>query len=230
MLAIAGGKGGVGKTTTTVALARALASNGYRPVAVDADLDMPDLHDIAATAREPGLDALADGRRDEAVERCGFEPGVRVVPAGTASAVEDALALAAGFDGFVLVDCPAGASRAVATPLRAADRTLIVSTPRRESLEDAAKTAAMARALDAPPVGAVLTCTDRRLSVESLLDCPLLGTVPDASESVLDSGHVRRAYRSLADALADVVSDGGSPSTNADDTHLRERRRTFRNP
>jgi len=59
MLAIAGGKGGVGKTTTTLGLAAALPG---RPLAVDADRDMPDLHALAGVNRDPGLDAvLRDG-------------------------------------------------------------------------------------------------------------------------------------------------------------------------
>lgn len=43
MLAVAGGKGGSGKTTTTVGLARALVRRGASVVAADADWDLPNL-------------------------------------------------------------------------------------------------------------------------------------------------------------------------------------------
>ena len=49
MIAVTGGKGGSGKTTTTVGLTRALARRGASVVAVDADWDLPNL---AAVARE----------------------------------------------------------------------------------------------------------------------------------------------------------------------------------
>ena len=48
MLAVAGGKGGSGKTTTTVGLARALARRGASVVAADADWDLPNLTTAAS--------------------------------------------------------------------------------------------------------------------------------------------------------------------------------------
>lgn len=61
MLAIAGGKGGSGKTTTTACLARGLAGEGPPPIAVDGDCDMPDLHLVAGTCPRPGIGAYEDG-------------------------------------------------------------------------------------------------------------------------------------------------------------------------
>ncbi|POG57234.1 nucleotide-binding protein, partial [Haloferax marisrubri] len=77
MLAIAGGKGGSGKTTTTLGLASALDG----PVlAVDADRDMPNLHAMAGVER-PG-DAAADGPAGEpSVRAHPTDPTVSVLPA-----------------------------------------------------------------------------------------------------------------------------------------------------
>ncbi|MFC6733023.1 MULTISPECIES: ParA family protein [unclassified Haladaptatus] len=61
MLAVAGGKGSCGKTTTTLGLARALARHGHDVVAVDTDTAMPNLHAVADVDREPGLPALERG-------------------------------------------------------------------------------------------------------------------------------------------------------------------------
>ena len=48
MIAVAGGKGGSGKTTTTLGVARALSRRGAPVVAADADWDLPNLDRLAA--------------------------------------------------------------------------------------------------------------------------------------------------------------------------------------
>lgn len=200
MLAIAGGKGGAGKTTTTACLARALATTADDPLAVDGDCDMPDLHVVAGTPPDPGLGTVAGGAPLEAATHSAVElPGVDVLPAGggDADTLESTLATLADSDRQVLVDTPAGASPVVATALRAASAVVIVSTPTRESLEDAAKTAAMARTLDAVPVGTVLTKSDGSVDPADLLGCPTLAHVPDVAAPLTDETVARR-YDSVA--------------------------------
>jgi septum site-determining protein MinD len=213
MIAIAGGKGGCGKTTTTLGLARALAGDGCRPLAVDADRSMPNLHAIADVPREPGLSALVAGRSlSELVQESDSFPGVRLLPRGASgesegveTAVFDRLQV---WSGPVLLDCPAGAAADAAGPLRAATETLLVTSPTPPSLCDTAKTAAMARTLDAPPVGVVLVEPGPALAGEAtgfddddarrLFDCPLLGTVPASSGRVLADRRVRSVLNSVA--------------------------------
>ncbi|WP_225334533.1 MinD/ParA family ATP-binding protein [Halomicrobium urmianum] len=199
MLAVVGGKGGCGKTTTTACLARALAAEGDAPVAVDADRDMPDLHLVAGTPAEPGLGRLADGGLGEATHRAAELPGVHVVPAGDGTDADllEAASRLRSRTGPVLLDAPAGASPDAAVPLRVADRSLVVTTPSRESLEDAAKSAAMAETLDAPAVGSVVVRSDGDVDPAPLLDCPTLGHVPAVSDP-LSSARVARAYDRVA--------------------------------
>lgn len=209
MLAIAGGKGGCGKTTTTLGLGAALARDGERPLVVDADCDMPNLHTMAETDRYPGLDAVADGDpMAVATHRSSVAPGVDVLPAGSASGPIDAVALRrlARDRRTVLLDCPAGASEAAAAPLRRADAALVVTTADRASCADAAKTARMAAALDARVLGSVVT----RAPSESPLPTgtetastlePVLAAVPPIDGRVLGSGVGRTSYDRLATAL-----------------------------
>ncbi|MFB6301563.1 MAG: MinD/ParA family protein [Haloferacaceae archaeon] len=203
MLAIAGGKGGSGKTTTALGLARAL--DGPTLVA-DADVDMPDLHALAGVNREPTLADL-DGRPPDAVaqSRPGTA-GVSVLPAPRATDDADpdtALARVAAADVPTLVDCPAGAGPDAATPLRAADRALLVAEACAPALRDTAKTAAMARALGTEVVGAVLTRTATAPdATATVLGCPVLGTVPAVDPPVLPRDVTRTAYARLASALA----------------------------
>lgn len=196
MLAIAGGKGGCGKTTTAVGLARGLAALGTRPLVVDADLDMPDLHHRTGVDRQPGIAAAVEHREPRAVAQRGRRfPEIDVLPcAGADTATAAALFERLGDrdeDGNpgdpVLLDCPAGASPDAAAPLRAADRTVLVSTPRERSLRDAAKTAAMARELDAPPVAVVLVRSDGQVDPSALLGCGSVVHVPELPEPPLET-------------------------------------------
>lgn len=157
MLAIAGGKGGVGKTTLTLALARSLADAGRDPIALDADVDMPDLHVLARAERAPTADELAAGRPlGEVVQYPRGLPGVGVVAAGRPERLPAALSGLRSWHGPVLVDCPAGASEDAAGPLRECDRSVLVTTDTPAAIEDTVKTAAVARRLGAPPLAALV--------------------------------------------------------------------------
>lgn len=163
-LAVCGGKGGCGKTTTSLALAGALVETRREPIVVDCDRDMPNLHVYAGTADEPCVDALVDGVPiAEAVHEVTVPEGVRIVPGQPGSNVAGALERLGGDQSpnSLVLDTPAGASEDVAVPLRFADGVVIVTTPSAPCIRAAVKTATMARALDAPVVGVVVSRATR---------------------------------------------------------------------
>lgn len=221
MLCVAGGKGGVGKTTTAVGLARAAAREGARPVVVDADRDCPDLAHVAGVPAE-GLAAFADGagldesgrtdrgvrylcadgrEADDAVRRTLRRLGRMERGRGTERArnVDRTREIdrAGRLDRPVLVDAPAGAGRAAALPLRFCDRALLVTSPTVRAQRNAVKTAAMARALEATVVGSMFV---RGRPRECLLRCPTLAAVPPA-RSPLEDSQIRATY---GDALRNI--------------------------
>ncbi|MFB6269414.1 MAG: MinD/ParA family protein [Halobacterium sp.] len=196
MLAVAGGKGGSGKTTTALGVAAALVERRRRPLVVDCDLDAPNLHVRAGVPRDPGVDAtapVADAHDSTVV------PGVDVVPVGDA----DANDLAATLDSLpqdrpVLLDCPAGASEAAARPLRAADACVVVATRGRESVEDAIKTAEMARAVGTPVRALAVTQSSAvPQGLADAADAPAI-PVPRATDPLSDA-KAAAAYASVAD-------------------------------
>jgi septum site-determining protein MinD len=209
MLAVAGGKGGCGKTTTTLGLAAALVRQRKSAVAVDADREMPNLHAMAGVQREPGLDAVADGWPPEFVAGTAQAPvpGVAVIPAAsgprkaqpsnpptrdspssrraTTTRATTGLARVGRRADAVLLDCPAGAGPDAVAPLRVADAAVVVTTAEPACLRDAAKTAAMARELGTAVAGAVVTRAEEvPEGLARLLGCPVLGVVPDAGVGV----------------------------------------------
>jgi septum site-determining protein MinD len=126
--AVAGGKGGVGKTTVALNLGYELDA-----VVVDADLGMadvpagrgPDLHDVLAGRAAP-VEAVREGGPVDVLP-CGRS----LVGARTA----EVTALVAAVNrverayGDVVVDCPAGMAADVGIPLFAAGRCVLVTVP-----------------------------------------------------------------------------------------------------
>lgn len=203
MLAIAGGKGGSGKTTTALGVARAVRDSGGQPLVVDCDCDMPDLHHQAGVDSLGGVDDVADGA---AVERAAVESdriqGVRILTAGRRDRVDATLARLPTWPGAVILDCPPGIGPDAARPLRHADRTLLVSSNRRQSVNDTRTTARSARKLGAPPAGLLV----RETGVGQSATWPEIRSVRSRVPTVpdpFDHPTVRDAWESVARALFD---------------------------
>ena len=244
MLAVTGGKGGCGKTTTALGLARTLARRGTEPLVLDADCDMPDLHHLAGIERADGVDALARGAPLARVCRhpAAF-PGVAVVTAGRPGRTGPALRATRGWGGPVLVDCPAGVGPDATRPLRHADAALVVSTDDPQSLGDTRRTITAARQLDAPPAGVLLRTTARRPAETPgrVADCPVLAATPEVGDP-LDGPPLSQIWSTVADHLlaatsalstaspsnGETLDTGNRPASESPgaDNHHTERRST----
>jgi len=149
VVAVASGKGGVGKTNIAANLAIALARRGLRVVLVDADLGTANVDVILNVRSRWDLSHVL--RRQQRVEDVAIdvEPGLRLIvgasglasvtdldPLERAALIEDLATLESECD-VLLLDCGAGISQNVLAFAQAADELLVVTTPEPTALTDA---------------------------------------------------------------------------------------------
>ena len=147
-IAIAGGKGGVGKTNVAVNLALCLAARGWRVTLLDLDMGMADADLLLGVHASYNLAHVLSGLRklDEVSIR--LPGGLRFI-SGTSGIerlanlseferrrlVQQLHPLQADND-FLVLDCGAGISRNVTTFALAAGAVILVTTPEPTSLTD----------------------------------------------------------------------------------------------
>ncbi|MGQ3047835.1 MAG: iron-sulfur cluster carrier protein ApbC [Niveispirillum sp.] len=219
IIAVASGKGGVGKSTTSVNLALGMAANGLRVGLLDADIYGPSLPRMMGLSGKP---ETADGK----VLRPHVRHGVKVMSMGFLVAEETPMIwrgpmvmgaiqqmlrdVAWGELDVLVVDMPPGTGDAQLSlsqnvPLAGA---VIVSTPQDIALLDARKGLNMFRRVDVPVLGIVENM--------SYFCCPNCGHRSD----IFSHGGARAEADKLGiDFLGEVpldiaireTSDGGDP-------------------
>jgi septum site-determining protein MinD len=167
VFAVASGKGGVGKSTTTANLGVALADDGFDVAVVDVDLGMANLAGLLGVDEDVTLHDVLSGEASPA-DATYEAHGVTLVPGSTdleQFAEADAKSLhrvvthlRADHD-VVLLDAGAGLSYDIAMAMSVADGVLLVTTAELNSLTDATKTGKLVSKLEKPVVGAVFTRT-----------------------------------------------------------------------
>lgn len=220
-LAIASGKGGVGKTTTAINLGAAFVESSFDVAVVDFDLGMANLGTMVGLRRpQATIHDVLGGRAslDAALHEAG---GLTIAPGSTVldhfadaetGAIEEVVEeLKRRFD-VVILDAGAGLSHDIAVTLQAADGVLLVTTAELPALTDAEKTGELVERLEVPIMGAVITGTGQGSfdDVEGIGTA--LGTTGAVTVSIPADHHVRESVRTGMPVVFDAES---APATVA---------------
>lgn len=233
-IAVASGKGGVGKSTISANLAVALAQSGARVGLMDADIYGPNIptmmgvHDIPGTKENKLIPADAHGVK---LMSMGFlvKPGQPLIWRGPMlnSAIRQFLSdVEWGELDYLIIDLPPGTgdvplSLAQALPLSG---VIIVTLPQAVSLEDASRGLEMFRTLEVPILGVIENMRGEFFGsgggedLARIAKVPFLGAVPmeqsvrvssDTGEPVVVSqpdSAASKALISLAEQVAARIS------------------------
>lgn len=231
-IVVTSGKGGVGKTTSSAAIATGLAELGYKTVVIDFDVGLRNLDLIMGCERRVVYDFvnIIQGEasisqtliKDKRVDNLYILPAsqTRDKDALTKEGVEKVMEeLGKQFD-YILCDSPAGIEKGALMALYHADHAIVVTNPEVSSVRDSDRILGILSSKskraekNLPPVKEHLLITrycPNRVSrgemlsiqdVQEILAIPLLGVIPE-SQAVL------RASNSGVPVILDKESNAG---------------------
>jgi len=149
VIAVTGGKGGVGKTNVSVNLAVSLANMGRRVVLLDADLGLANVDIMLGISAKENLEHVLSGEADIRDILVDGPAGIKIVPAasGTQNMAQSGPREHAGLIhcfaelseqiDVLIIDTAAGISDQVVSFVKAAQETLLVVTNEPTSITDA---------------------------------------------------------------------------------------------
>ena len=212
-ITITSGKGGVGKTTTTANLSAALAAQGNKVVAIDADIGLRNLDVVMGLENRIVYDLVnvVEGtcRLRQAMIKDKRLEGLYLIPAAQ---TRDKTAVTPGdmieitnqlrdeFD-YILIDSPAGIEQGFKNAVAPADRVLIVTTPEVSAVRDADRIIGLIEAEGKGPGDLIVNRLRMEMvkrgdmlhtdDVVDVLAINLIGVVPDDESIIISTNQGR---------------------------------------
>lgn len=208
VITVTSGKGGVGKTTLTANLASALAMQGHKVVAMDADIGLRNLDVVMGLENRIVYDLVdvVEGRcrLRQAMIKDKRQPELYLIPAAqtrdkTAVSPSDMILVCDQLrkeTDYIIVDSPAGIERGFRNAIAPADQVLIITNPEVSAVRDADRIIGLVEAEEKGPAKLIvnrlkpeMVARGDMLSVDDILDIlavELIGVIPE-DESILVS-------------------------------------------
>jgi len=254
-IVVTSGKGGVGKTTTTVNVGAALAKRGRKVVLVDTDIGLRNLDLVLGVEKRIVFDLVEviEGRcqlrqaliKDKRFESLSMLPAAQtrekeaVSEAQMVTVIDELAELA----DYVLIDCPAGIEHGFRAAIAGAKEAILVTTPEVSAIRDADRVVGKLTAANVPlrlivnRVRPEMVKTGDMMSVDDVCDilsAELLGAVPD-DEEIIDTTNrgepivLDEASRlaSVYDKIARRLEGEIVPFTTFDSPNFLSRMRTL---
>lgn len=218
VVVVTSGKGGVGKTTSSAAIATGLAQRGKKTVVIDFDVGLRNLDLIMGVERRVVFDIVnvisGEARLNQALIRDKRVDTLSILPAsqtrdkdaltkdGVQKIIEE---LSKEFD-YILCDSPAGIEKGALLSLYFADQAIVVTNPEVSSVRDSDRILGVLQSRSKrseekrEPVKEHLLVTRfdpvrvergemlKLEDIQEILSIPLLGVIPE-SESVLKASN-----------------------------------------
>ena len=195
LITIASGKGGVGKTTTSINLRTALNYFGKDVIIVDANLTTPNigLH-LGAPIVPISLNHILNGKAKISDAIYEHESGTKIIPSSLSindlknlnhSKLKEVGRKLRKMADIVIYDCAAGLGEEALAAMDASDEIIIVTNPEVPAVTDALKTAKMIEQMGKNVKGVIVTRvrkskTEMPISnISEMLELPILGVVPE---------------------------------------------------
>lgn len=198
LITVASGKGGVGKTTTSINLGAAMNSFGKEVVVVDANLTTPNvgLH-LGAPIVPISLNHIMNGKAKISEGIYEHESGTKIIPSSLSindmknldhNKLKDIGKKLRKMADVVIYDCAAGLGDEAIAAMEAADELVLVTNPEIPAVTDALKTAKMIEQMGKTVKGVIVTRSKKVKSempisnIQEMLELPILGVIPEDSK------------------------------------------------
>lgn len=231
IIVIISGKGGVGKTTSTINLAAAMNHFGKNVLIIDGNLSTPNVGIHLGSPEVPvTLNQVISKKADlfEAIYE--HESGLKIIPSSLSikelkktkpEKLKDFKKEFSELADYIIVDSAAGLGNEALSAIEIADELIIITNPEMPAITDALKTIKLAEEMKKPVIGTIVTRVKKNdfemqpEIVKDMLEIPILGMIPEdqymqkslgQKDAILHThpkSKASRAYKEIAAKLTD---------------------------